>query len=217
MNTSRRRVVAVGVQALFIAGLPGCVTSKLYQQPEKRQLSRKESVSALLLSADEKYLVALCPEFHYVFETSPSLVTFLRSRLHEKGEASLKSMHIDKDGKTAISYAIRLPDSLDADEEKLAMAMGFKKKKTWVLEESLSGTCYRAEDKQFNNLDMVRLNKSYDVTVFYEETGVPLALKVAATPLALAADGVTVVLVLPIAALSLIPIIGFLAIWAKSN
>ena len=60
-----------------------------------------EVVSSVLISADEKELVVMTPQFHYIFDVPTPLVQSIKGQLHPFIQASFSQFHVDINGKTS--------------------------------------------------------------------------------------------------------------------
>lgn len=169
----------------------GCVTSQLLSD---RHHTYEENISSLLISQDEKKIVALGKDFHYIFDAPPELVRLLRSPLKKNVAGYFGQFDVDRNDKITGTLQIATTALTPSPEdEQEALALGFKKVSDNRLSIgwTLRGTRYRA-DPSVTYPEVQKLNNAYRVVVSAEPTTLERLAKVPLTPITVAIDGVLV-------------------------
>jgi hypothetical protein len=154
----------------------------------------KEYVRSVLVSADERQIVVLGTQYHYVVQAPKELVDVLKSDVRKIVFADFSSTSVDSNGDLLCFLDLYAKPTLVAEEERLG-ALGFKEvgdhdARKMKLSFRLLGKRYTAIDK-FNLPSSYELNQMYEVSVL--EPNHPLLKTVGAvlaSPVTLAADGV---------------------------
>jgi hypothetical protein len=166
----------------------------------------KESISAVLISSDDKKLVVVTGKFHYVFDAPSTLVQTVKGPLHPFVQCAFSQFHVDIDGKTSGTISLLIPNSPSVALSPLfnaalsnAAAAGFTRTSGGAeYSTTLRGDRYSAGDVQPGK--QYQLNKTYEVQVASEGYGYR-ASPVGAVAGEMAVGGL-ILLSLPVAAVS---------------
>lgn len=198
MNHQRRLLLAGAGSALI--GLSGCVTKRLYDM----RSDYTEHIRGFFMTSDGASLVILGQRYHYVFAAPPALVAALKPALHSAAKAAdFSTFSVDRNNVVSGHITLGLKKNLSQEAQALAKEAGFEEGGGgWTNRVDLRGTRYSAD--RFAGIVSQKFNQDY--SVYVEEDFAPglLALKVAATPITVLADGV-----LALGALPLIPVVLF--------
>ncbi|RZT42101.1 hypothetical protein [Cupriavidus agavae] len=187
ISMQRRQFLPLLLVSLL--GTSGCVTRGMYEADNYPDYELyTETVSQILMSQDGKKLVVVAPLYHYIFDAPPGLVDLLNSPLREKLSANFSVFTVTREN--AVSGNVEVKGT-GAKQPAL----------------TLHGTRYRAGTKALP-LQAEALNQTYAVTVREETPSAPLPLKILATPLTVAADGVIVLLAIPLVPIFAVGIIS---------
>ncbi|WP_175821942.1 hypothetical protein [Burkholderia sp. BCC0419] len=189
MSTSitRRRLLAAGVAASSLA-LSGCFTPKLYKND-----AYSEYVSAFMMTEDGKKLVVLGTRYHYIFDLPAQLRPVLLSGYRKSVRTTFEGFHASG-GSVTGHYRIVLPKDASDDDRRAASADGFASEPAGlVLEGDIDGKRYSTEG--FVEKDKAAaqpFNRPYSVYIKESPSVVGMGLRILATPITVAADGVLV-------------------------
>ncbi|WP_175873849.1 hypothetical protein [Burkholderia sp. BCC0397] len=189
MSTSitRRRLLAAGVAASSLA-LSGCFTPKLYKND-----AYSEYVSAFMMTEDGKKLVVLGTRYHYIFDLPAQLRPVLLSGYRKSVRSTFEGFHASG-GSVTGHYRIVLPKDASDDDRRAASADGFASEPAGlVLEGDIDGKRYSTEG--FVEKDKAAaqpFNRPYSVYIKESPSVVGMGLRILATPITVAADGVLV-------------------------
>lgn len=173
--------------------LQGCISSSVL--PKEKEYS--ERFSNLYQSQDGQHLIFISPEHHYIFDSDPVLAQSLNSPMaHYLKILNSSHVHIDAQrqlhGKFVVTLKHTAPDEIRAQ----AIDRGFNPY-TFYYRTELSGMRYDS-----NGLEAEQLGNGHDLSFRIQFTQEPAkAERVArwiASPLAVLADGVVVVVSTPI-------------------
>ncbi|VWC76056.1 5-formyltetrahydrofolate cyclo-ligase [Burkholderia lata] len=203
MNVSitRRRLLAAGMAASSLA-LSGCFTPKLYKED-----GYSEQVSGFMMTEDGKKLVVLGTDYHYIFDLPAQLRPVLMSGYRKSLHTTFAAFHASG-GSVTGHYRIVLPKDASDGDRQAAAADGFTAEQAGlVLEGDISGKRYSTEgfaDKYKTSTQP--FNQPYSVYIRQSPSVVGMGLRILATPITVAADGVLVlggVVLLPFAAIAI--------------
>ncbi|AQQ39345.1 TPA: hypothetical protein ACT5B2_001896 [Burkholderia cenocepacia] len=203
MSTSitRRRLLAAGVAASSLA-LSGCFTPKLYKND-----AYSEHVSAFMMTEDGKKLVVLGTRYHYIFDLPAQLRPVLLSGYRKSVRTTFEGFHASG-GSVTGHYRIVLPKDASDDDRRAASADGFASEPAGlVLEGDIDGKRYSTEG--FVEKDKAAaqpFNRPYSVYIKESPSVVGMGLRILATPITVAADGVLVlggIVLVPFAAIAI--------------
>ena len=200
MDAIRRGMVVTMAAGLALA-LAGCASS---QHPEHRY---KETFSSVLISEDNKHLVAVGDTHHYVLDAPPSLIEALHSGLHAQLKAEFSTFHVDPTATVTGDYTLLLPGDLAPAAQKTAADLGFARDAAGTWRESghlqghrYSGWTYKMGEHQ------EKFSQPYTVDVVVEARHGDAVVQSLDTPIRIAADGVQMIYYAPLAPL-IIPVI----------
>jgi hypothetical protein len=155
-----------------------------------------ETVSSVLITKDNSKLVVVGDNYHYLFDNTNVLASIVKSPIHGKMEAEFSKFIVEDDNRVMGDLKIKI-NRFTEQECVDALRLGFVKiPEGLVINLTLRGTRYRPGDIVL--ADNYQLNDEYTVLVSAPEGGAKKALKIAATPITVAADGVLVLLGVPL-------------------
>ena len=204
ISITRRRLLAAGMAAASLP-LSGCFTPKLYKDSWYY-----EQVSAFMITEDGKKLVVLGRDYHYIFDLLASLRPVLQSGYRKSLHTQFTDFRGNGSGVTG-HYRIVLPKDASADDRQAATADGFTAAQAGlVLEGDIGGKRYSTEgfaDKAKDKDNAAQaFNRPYNVYVRESPSVVGIGLRILATPITVAADGLLVlggIVLLPIAVIAI--------------
>ncbi|MFA8389650.1 hypothetical protein [Burkholderia ubonensis] len=175
-----------------------------------------ETLSAFLITQDGKQLVVLGTKYHYIFDMPPQLRAVMTAPYRQKLDTAFIGFEAQGD-KISGRYRIDLSREdaqPDSDARARALADGFKDEGYRLTERgTISGTRYLPSDLDGAQIPQA-FNSAYRVDVTEKPSVVGKAIKLALSPVAVAADGGLAVM-----QLALFPI-GFpilLIAWQRST
>lgn len=184
----RRRNFTGLALALPWVPLSGCVTTAMHEEHVYA-----ERLLGVLISADRQSLVVVGEKYHYIFSAPPQVLAALDEQLQPGIEAaSFQSFRVTPDHK--IQGKLVLQTKRDASPAQVAQARqaGFEQRSgRWVAEAPMRGE--RFTPRPGAPLPLQKLSQAYEVRVTEAPSGAVRALKAAATPVTVAADGVLVI------------------------
>ena len=197
MNAVRRLALAALAGAAFV--LAGCATSAPEPAPPSGQ-HYTETISSVLVSADEKRIAAIGSGHHYIFTAPEILVKALRSPVHPQLTATFTTFHIDRRGVVTGDWLLTLaPDASPAAREQ-ARAVGLVPGPDGVLAaggilkgQRFTGWTYSLRGPQD------KLNKPVTIEIATDATAADVVVDDVATPIRVAADGVQLLYWAPLA------------------
>ncbi|MDM8567692.1 hypothetical protein QUF74_18855 [Candidatus Halobeggiatoa sp. HSG11] len=181
---SRRKLIKI-VSVSTVATLSGCVTRSMHAG---KRSYYDEKVSSILITEDKSTIVAISDRYHYVLASSAHLISILNSPIHKNIEARFTTFGVDDDnslrGRIDLSAKLQRPEDIEE-----AVRLGFHNNSRGIKQQIvITGTRYSANN--FKNTKTVPLNKEYTIVVSEPEGFAKKAVKIAATPLTVAVDGV---------------------------
>ncbi|WP_321855888.1 hypothetical protein [Burkholderia cenocepacia] len=201
LSITRRRLLAAGVAASSLA-LSGCFTPKLYKND-----AYSEYVSAFMMTEDGKKLVVLGSRYHYIFDLPAQLRPVLLSGYRKSVRTTFEGFHA-RGGSVTGHYRIVLPKDASDDDRRAASADGFASEPAGlVLEGDIDGKRYSTDG--FVEKDKAAaqpFNHPYSVYIVESPSVVGMGLRILATPITVAADGVLVlggIVLVPFAAIAI--------------
>lgn len=213
---SRRSVLGL----IFFSGqslLSGCVTSSMLKSATNDFNVYREYIDSVLISADEKQLVVLGTQYHYVVPAPEELVHVLNSDIRQVMFADFSSTTVTANDELHCFMDLYASPTLETEKIQL-LALGFKAAgepdaRKMKLSFGLCGKRYSAIDK-IDLPSTYRLNKTYEVSVLEENKKLLKTVgAVLVSPVTLAADGV-----LLLGGIVLFPIaIPLYAVYAQAN
>ncbi|MGO4282430.1 hypothetical protein SAMN05216321_12040 [Cupriavidus sp. OV038] len=190
--------------AVSTVATSGCVTRKLFKEIDKpRFRDYQETASQILISQDKKSLVVLGKRYHYVMAAPKGLVEVIQSALHPRVRAVFSTFTVDLDGNVMGRLTLKAADAFTAEEVALAVALGFPKncgtERCGAAQYTIKGKRYAAGDTKYPD-PATPLNQSYTIPVREELGAGARNALVLLTPVAVAADGVLVLVAIPLVA-----------------
>ncbi|WP_423379153.1 hypothetical protein [Burkholderia sp. LMG 32019] len=184
----KRRTLLTAGAVIVAAGLTGC-TVMLFEDGKY-----EETVDRFLVSEDGKKFVVLGEKYHYIFDMPEHLGAVLASPCRKSINASLDGF-VAEGSKISGKFWLQLrrADMTDDDWNR-ALEDGFTKRGSNDLEMkgALAGSRYRA-DGFAQGKTWASFAHSYKIDVTDRITTAGKAVRVLATPVTLAADGVMMV------------------------
>ncbi|MCA8302758.1 hypothetical protein LGN24_14800 [Burkholderia seminalis] len=203
MSTSitRRRLLAAAMAASSLA-LSGCFTPKLYKDD-----AYSEYVTSFMITQDGKKLVVLGTRYHYIFDLPAQLRPVLLSGYRKSLHTTFADFHASGGGITG-HYRIVLPKDASDDDRQAARADGFTAAPAGlVLEGDIGGKRYSTEGFAEQDKGAAQaFNEQYRVYIRESQSVVGMGLRILATPITVAADGVLVlggIVLVPFAAIAI--------------
>lgn len=171
----------VSITFLSVLTQAACMTASLHSPKHTR-----ETVRGFYTSADERSLVAVGGKHHYVFPLESSLKKVLAWDGRPKVQAVFGQFTLLGDGKVAGTYTLRVKasDAGGAEQQYLRDAGFSQGKQVLFLEGTLQGQSYPAREIG----ETTGFNRPHTV-LLVGESSVPAAVRLALTPIAVAADG----------------------------
>ena len=200
MNTTRRALILLGGAAAIPMSM-GCITAAVMSGGDRETYS--ESVDSVLLSADGKTLAVIGKEHHYLFDAPDILRLLLQSELRDVVQANFRTFMVDAKQHISGTYFLQLGKDATQKQKEKALAAGFKASPSGMLSYngSLSGTRYAANGIQATTASQ-KLRKTYTITISAEKSAgskaASTAGKLLLTPITLAADGVLILVAVPL-------------------
>ncbi|WP_322026749.1 hypothetical protein [Burkholderia sp. BCC1977] len=209
ISITRRRLLAASLAAACLP-LSGCFTPKLYKDSDYH-----EQVSGFMITEDGNRLVVLGADYHYIFDLPASLRPVLLSRYRKALHTAFAGFHASGSSVTG-HYRIVLPKEASADDQQAATADGFTAAQAGlVLEGDIVGKRYSTDGftakGKVNDKTAQAFNERYTVYITESPSAVGMGLRILATPVTVAADGVLV-----LGGIVLVPI-AFVAIQANGG
>ncbi|VWD32994.1 hypothetical protein [Burkholderia contaminans] len=202
----KRRTLLTAGAVIVAAGLTGC-TAMLFEDGQY-----EETVDRFLVSEDGKKFVVLGTKYHYILDMPEHLGAVLASPYWKSINASLYGF-VAQGSKISGKFSLRLHRSDMTEEDRdRALEDGFTKLGSVDLEMkgALAGSRYLA-DGFAQGKTWSSFTHSYKIQVTDRITSAGKAVRVLATPVTLAADGVMMigaVVLSPIIVVMLAPVAG---------
>ncbi|MBN3726009.1 hypothetical protein [Burkholderia sp. Ac-20379] len=195
--SSRRQFLIATASSLLLSA---CITPQLFKDDHYT-----ETVSRFMITADGKQLVVLGEQYHYIFALPDTLRAVLMSRYRESLKSSFFGFRVEGDAITG-HYSTELLANAPVDEQQAATRDGFKSAHGKLsLEGELEGKRYTTSSFT-QGLSAQSFNHPYKVYIREALSPAAMGLRLLATPVTVAADGVLLlggVLLLPVAAVAL--------------
>ena len=199
MNTTRRALILLGGAAAIPMSM-GCITAAVMSGGDRETYT--ETVDSVLVSADGKTLAVLGQDYHYLFDAPPAIKLLLQPDLRDAVDVSFHAFSVDANQRIAGGYFLRLGKNASPEQQEKAMAAGFKALPSGELSYNgtLNGTRYAANGIQATAAAQ-KLRKTYTINISAEKTAGAKAAskagKLLLTPITLAADGVLILVAVP--------------------
>ncbi|MGS0893818.1 hypothetical protein ACVBGC_14965 [Burkholderia stagnalis] len=187
-STTRRRWLTAAALAASSVALSGCFTPKLYKDD-----AYHEDVSSFLVTEDGKKLVVLGTRYHYIFDLPDQLRPVLMSGYRKSLRTTFIGFHASG-GSITGHYRILLPDDASADDRQAAARDGFTAVANGlVLEGDIHGKRYSTEGfAEQSKAGAQPFNRPYSIYLTESPSAAGMGLRILATPVTVAADGVLV-------------------------
>jgi hypothetical protein len=187
----RRRLVfafAAGGSAWTLGGCAGTA-------PPRNQRQYTETISSVLASQNERHIVAMGRNHHYVFDVPESLARALRSPARGLLSAAFTPFHVDARGDITGEVTLRLPPGAAPEAKRAAADIGMLRQDddSWQLAIRLLGHRYSSWTYRGPDQKQEKLGRAYTIEVTTDEGLVDAAADAADTPVRLAADGVQLI------------------------
>ncbi|KWF89405.1 hypothetical protein [Burkholderia cepacia] len=203
MKTSitRRRLLAAAMAASTLA-LSGCFTPKLYEND-----AYSEYVTSFMITQDGKKLVVLGTNYHYIFDLPAQLRPVLLSGYRKSLRTTFADFHA-RGGSITGHYRIVLPKDAPDDARQAASADGFTAGTAGLaLEGNIEGKRYSTEGFAAKDKGATQpFNERYSVYIRESPSVAGIGLRILATPITVAADGLLVlggIVLVPFAAIAI--------------
>lgn len=186
-----RRQLMTGAGAWLVGLLTGC------HSPAGRTGQRyNERIAAVLISLDGRYLVALSPEYHYVFGAPPVLVQSIRGSFHPFVLAMPAVFRVHHDGTTEGDLYLTVTPEAGLPLVEAALAAGYQPlndergRAGAITRVKLKGKRYAAPVAGVEKEASYSLNRIYDVPVEVDGSPGEVIAAAVATPVSRAVGGV---------------------------
>ena len=203
----KRRTFITTSLLVACAGFSGC-TEMLFKDGEYR-----ETIDRFLVTEDGKKLVVLGKQYHYILDMPAHLDVVLAAPYRKWVTASLYGF-VAKGDKITGDFDLHIRDArkrMTADDYQRALADGFTERDAQlVLRGSVSGTRYTTDGFKLDQ-NSSTFNKPYEISVTDAITPAGTAVRLLATPVTLAADGVLVIGAVVLSPLIVPFVIGIMA------
>ena len=203
MTDPQRRTVLLGLLGGgATALLAGCASSS---EGEHKQRHYSETVSSVLISSDDKHLVAIGRDHYYAFDAPPLLVRALHSPEHPQLRAVFTPFHVNAKADVSGDVLLELPSSAPPEAHQAAERIGLQRQSdgSWLGSAHLSGHRYTSWAYRTPGEQQEKLSRPYTVEFTVDEGLVETAVDKSTTPLRLAADGVQLIYYAPLAPLTI--------------
>lgn len=200
MNPLRRKLILLG----GIAAIPmssGCLTASMMSEGNRENY--REKVGSVLISADGKTLAIIGKEYHYLFDAPEPIKAILDPGLQDVVNVHFQTFSVDSAQCITGGYTLNIVKTATAEQKEKAIAAGFKPLPAGNLSFTgkLSGTRYSANGIQAENAAQ-KLRQEYPINVSAEKSAgakaASTAGKLLVTPVTLAADGVLILVAVPL-------------------
>lgn len=168
---------------LVILVLSGCLTATL----DREFKYTKERISGFYISSDEQTLAVIGDNYHYLFPLQASIKQVLNWDERAKVKANFSQFILLRNSKVAGTYTLRVnKNDIDEPNQTSLKAIGFTDENAdLVLNGKMEGIYYSS-----NNVVKAQSFSHYHEITLAQESRVPLPVKIALTPITVAADGV---------------------------
>lgn len=181
-----------------------CVTTGMWQDKNYKQKTFYETVSSFLVSADNKNIIVLGKDKHYVFAFPIKLQRILADKSispHIKANFQTFKLYANTAKVNGYFYLVFKEKNITPDRQKQLKALGFyqshKNKSEWRSHQKLTGTYYQAGNFKLPSNSRY-LNQSYRVKMVLNTPKDQTARKVLLTPLTVLTDGLILIGSIPI-------------------
>ena len=195
-NNTLRQIFLVSILVLF-QPTSGCAFSK---QPGDSGWFRGKSynvkVSAIYVSRDERSLVVITPDYHYIFDAPEALIKSTAEPLHQYVFGNFRNFLVRTNGNISGDYALVLEKRKTPPQQfKAAMAIGYRQatnQSLFVLSGTLKGKRYAASNIE-SALPAVSLNQTYNIRVEEDKSTSGKVADILLSPVYVAAGGVLII------------------------
>lgn len=200
MRMTRRQACWFASVGLAAVSTSGCTAMVWNDNRHERVYT--EAVDAVYIAADRRTLVVLGPQQHYVFDLPRTLAAVFESPLFPKVRGQFSSFDLSRTGGIAGQVVLTLRDATEAEANLATTTLGFGAAtnpggagRVLRLELPLSGQVYRKDPaKPLPVGKRQELNQRHTIQVIAPDKADAVLRKLALTPVAVAADGVGLVL-----------------------
>ena len=149
-----------------------------------------EKVSSILITKDEKKLVIMTKDYHYIFDAPLSIAITLRSKFHKNVFGEFGKFHVNSSGEILGEYMFKLSKFSSQQEQRDALAAGYRQHidGSMTIEGELKGQRYSSSGIQANN-DVQKLNRTYLISVVEEPSKFVKTTKALITPISQGTGG----------------------------
>jgi len=207
MNKYRR--VFLILAALLSLGMAGCVVTPALKKMIKKDTSYAEEFTSVLISKNEKKMVFIGDRYHYIFNAPVVLSSSLQSSLRKSLYFFIEDFWVDKNNYTFGKITIVLSKSASQDDKEEAIELGYNERTAGppALVILLKGKRYRSGGVATDGVEY-KLNYSNVTVVLEPRSSLNKAALTALTPITVLADGVIVIVVVPLAVVTVILLRG---------
>ena len=184
--------------ALLSLGMTGCAFTPKLIEKISNDASYTEKITSVLMTEDGTKLVFIGDDYHYIFDAPVGLLYSLSSSFRKSLFASFKEFRVDRNDRITGNVTISLDESASQEDRDAAIESGFNQRPASpVLEFLLQGKRYNSGGVATGRVGY-KLNYNYKVGVLEERGSLEKAALTALTPVAVLADGVIVIMAVPV-------------------
>ena len=166
-------VLLAALSFLIFGG--ACMTAKLKSSHPIEEIHASiEEVSSFLITKDDKQLIVIGKEYHYIFTANDETLKFiLRWPENNRVKATFSSFNIKNDQSLSGSYTFKVDNrnGLTPELSRLLISKGFTKtnNEIFIYQAKLKGTRYLAGD--FKVPSTMQLKQKYSITMVESSNG----------------------------------------------
>jgi len=191
------------VLALAAAGgsvlLGACASTSDAPQEKKPQRRYTETISSVLASQNERHIVAIGRDHHYVFEVPEQLARALRSPIRTQLTAAFTPFHVDARGDITGEVTLRLPPGPAPDAARTDIGLVHQADDSWQTTIRLAGRRYSSWTYRSPDEKREKFSHPYTIEITTEESRADVAAEAVNTPVRVLADGVQLIYYAPLA------------------
>lgn len=192
---------AIGLVCIGL--MTGCVTEALHDQ---KFSNYTDTFSSVLISTDHTTLAVLSSRYHYVFNANQGLALLLTSKAHKNIRAQIYDFTLTRDNAVSGRVDLCLDATASAADITTVITNGFTndngRSSQYCKRYTLAGVRYKAGKAMVS--EAYQLNQTYSVNVNADDSRLVQGVKLALTPITIAADGVVAIAAVPFIAVYII-------------
>ena len=181
---NRRQILKIAACSIVLP-LSGCFTKRLHQNT-----SYWEKVGGVFISSDKKTLAIIGNRYHYLIDAPAAILAALDPALRSTiTSADFHSFAVNGANELTGEVTLRANGQFTENQKQLALAAGFviTSPTNMTATVPIKGTRYLA--KPLERISEEKLNREYFVLINELPSIAEQGLRIAATPISIAADG----------------------------